>query len=176
MQQGPVLNRLNGIGRVGSLQFFTSMGPVVDHGPMKNFIAAICLFVSIPGGCAEACRGGENTPKDSLESAFKGASMVFIGEVVSVLVREKKDVLATFKILKSWKGSKSGTVSIPVQTGRSCDLGRYVEIGSKWFVLIDAKAKPEAKTEITISTQSHSRRLFELKEEEAIVIEVEKLK
>jgi hypothetical protein len=47
---------------------------------------------------------------------------------------------------------------------------------SKWFVLIDAKAKPEAKKEITIATQSHSRRLFDLKEEEAIINDVEKLK
>jgi hypothetical protein len=56
---------------------------------MRNFIAAICLFVSIPGGFGEACRGGENTPKDSLETAFKGASSVFIGEVVSVVERDQ---------------------------------------------------------------------------------------
>lgn len=125
----------------------------------------LSMLVTVP---ALACRGGENTPTDSLESAFKSASTVFIGEVVSVVENDKKDVLATFKILKSWKGLKSGTLSIPVQTGRSCDLGRYVESGSKWFILLSGGS--------FVATKSHSRRLFEAKEEEQIVNEIEKLR
>ena len=129
---------------------------------------------------AMACRGGENTPTDSLESAFKGASTVFVGEVVSVKERAGKDVLATFKVLKSWKGLKSGTISIPVQTGRSCDLGRFVDLGSKWFILVgkismSGPAKvPRKKSEIIVATQGHSRRFFEPKEEELLIMEIEK--
>lgn len=124
----------------------------------------LSMLVTTP---AMACRGGENTPIDSLETAFKGASTVFVGEVVSVVERKGTDVLATFKILKSWKGLKSGTISLAVQTGRSCDLGRYVDIGSKWFVLVSGSF---------IETKSHSRRFFEPEEEEMLVKEIEKLK
>jgi len=135
----------------------------------RFFLAALSILLSmLVTTHAMACRGGENTPTDTLQSAFKGASTVFVGEVVSVVERDGKDVLATFKILKSWKGLKSGTISIALQTGRSCDLGRYVESGSKWFILLSGGS--------FVATKSHSRRLFEAKDEEQIVNEIEKLK
>lgn len=135
-----------------------------------SLVFQIYLFLFLAAPIAEACRGGENTPPESIEKAYKNAAIVFIGTVISVDPPKKgKDVVSTFEVSRSWKGMKSGTLSFPVETGRSCDLGKDIEVGSRWFVLV-------SKAGERIVTASHSRRLFVLKEEEKLIEEVEKIK
>lgn len=134
---------------------------------MKRLIVLGCLLASIFASLAEACRGGESTPPDSLASALQTASTVFLGEVISADKMDGKNVVATFKVVKGWKGPKGGMLDLPVQTGRSCDLGRFVENGTKWFVVL--------KEERIVATRSHSRRLFESEEEVQLIQEVDKL-
>lgn len=127
------------------------------------------FVLTITPSIASACRGGENTPPNSFEHAYKDASIAFIGKVVSIESPSKKNVVATFEIQRAWKGPKTGNPHFEIETGRSCDLGKYVEVGSRWFILANKDGEK-------ILTASHSHRLFDTKELENQIKELEKIK
>jgi hypothetical protein len=139
---------------------------------MKQFFYFIfqlaIIFSSVPS-IAKACRGGENIPSNSFAQAYKSASIVFIGTVTSIDRPKDKDIVATFEIDRSWKGPKNGNLQFSMETGRSCDLEKFVEAGSRWLILADNAGE-------RILTASHSHRLFKTKEEEQQVAELTKVK
>ena len=133
------------------------------------FLNLVMVLLLIPQ-MALACRGGESDSKEPLSLAYKNSSTVFIGKVLKVSSSSSSsspDLIATFKIVRSFKGQKEGTLTFPVETGRSCDLGKYLEADSRWFVI--AKNAGDK-----ILTASHSRRLFDSKEESEQVAALEK--
>jgi hypothetical protein len=141
-----------------------------------NLIKALIFLISISWtSIGFACRGGESEPKDSLEEAVAAAKIVLLAEAVEVegdseekpFSAPNKAPLSTanrgitkanFKVLKSWKGSPGKSISFALETGRSCDIGKYLLKGTRWFFIAD-------KDGDTISTRSHSQRLFEPAEE-----------
>lgn len=131
------------------------------------------LFLLAP--CALACRGGERNTKLSFAQAFAEAKLVVFAEAVIAESQgppkiEKQPTISApekteFKVLKAWKGSPGKSVSFTLETGRSCDIGRALENGSKWIFF--AKADGEH-----IHTASHSRRLYSPEEEKNLFAEM----
>lgn len=130
----------------------------------------VLLFLSFIPALSFGCKGSENKPKQSFENVFKNASLVFIGTMVNVeYTTGGTDAIATFQITRSWKGPKEGTFTFPLETSRSCDLGKYADKSSTWFIV----AK---KTNERILTASYSRRLFDVTEERDQIAIVQKIK
>ncbi len=138
---------------------------------MTRFLAFLLVATTtLTSGRALACRGSETNPPNTFENGYREASQVFIGKVTSTTSSpNSQDVTATFAILQSWKGNKSGQLTFSVQTGRSCDLGRFVEVGTKWFVMVN-------KLGDKIMTASHSHRLFDAQEEKDQIAQLQKFK
>jgi hypothetical protein len=137
----------------------------------------LLLIIALIPSLTFACRGGENTPPDTLENAYKKASIVFIGTVAKITVpspsffsSEKKDVAVTFKVDRSFKGAlKDKLYTFPVQTGRSCDLDRSAEMNSRWLILVNKDGEK-------LITGSHSKRFYETLAEEKATEELMRLK
>lgn len=111
---------------------------------------------------AVACRGTESAASKPLAEAARDSAIVVIGEVTAITAKPQHDVQVTLKVLRSLKPSAPKTLQFALQTGRSCDLGKSAELGSRWFVL--AKRPGER-----LLTGSHARRLFSVSEEAELV-------
>jgi hypothetical protein len=129
---------------------------------MKYFLVFFFIFTQ----SALACRGVEG-PKNSLAEALERAKLVFIGKI-SDSSFSGAETRAEFQVLKVLKGDLPKELSFMIQTGRSCDLGRYVEQGSEWLIFAD-------KPGDLIVTASHSRRLFDPDERKNIEQELESI-
>lgn len=130
-------------------------------------IPALFLFIVLfTAASASACRGNEKRPKDSFEEAAKKAPIAFVGTIVTAENPANFETKVTFKVEQGLKEKINEKLWFRIQTGRSCDLGKYVEIGSRWIILANEIGE-------LILTDSHSRRLFDKKEELEVI---EKLK
>jgi hypothetical protein len=116
---------------------------------------------------AFACRGGENTPPNTLEDALSKAKFIFIGQILATsettealkVTTQEKIITATFAVHKKWRGVEIGkNYKFRFDNVRSCDNGRFAEYGSKWVVIA------QSENEI-LPLASHVRRLWDEKAE-----------
>ena len=100
--------------------------------------------------------------KESLEDTFKNAQIVFIGTILSMEDPKDHETRVSFKVDQKLKKMDVDKPWFRLETGRSCDLGRYADIGSRWIIFAD-------KVGDKIFTRSHSQRLFDQETEASIL-------
>ena len=134
---------------------------VLDHLSMK-FLIQFIFLTAFSTPIAFACRGTETQVKESLEDSFKKAQIVFIGTIISMEEPKDYETRVSLKVDRKLKRLDLEKPWFRLETGRSCDLGRYAEIGSRWIIFAD-------KVGDKIYTRSHSQRIFDQETEASIL-------
>ena len=122
---------------------------------LSSFIwLLLAATVALGCTCQRNLWGIAKSEKDQVKEARKYSDVVFVGMVTEIIVDEKARTFeARFKVLESWKGVETETVSL--FGGTECCFCEYMfELGESYLLYASARVAYKNKLGTTICSRT----------------------